>query len=62
MCRADVQPEAAALLADVLSDICAALCPDDPDSVVVGPVDFGHAPSRRYPPGYDVQYWPESGE
>lgn len=32
---------AQALLADVLADICAALDPEHPERVVIGPVDFG---------------------
>lgn len=41
MCVSYVDERAEALLAQVLRDMCIALCPEDPDSVVVGPVDFG---------------------
>lgn len=41
MCTCDVRPEATEALAALLADIAAALCPEDPRSVVVGPVDFG---------------------
>lgn len=41
MCRSDVTPEAEHALADLLREMAAALCPEAPESVVVGPVDFG---------------------
>lgn len=43
MCRGveHVHDEAKALLADLMHDLCAALDPEHPESVVVGPVDFG---------------------
>lgn len=42
MCVSYVEERVERLLAGVLRDMCVALCPEDPDSVVVGPVDFGH--------------------
>jgi hypothetical protein len=41
MCRSDVTPEAEHALAELLRDFAVALCPEAPESVVVGPVDFG---------------------
>ena len=41
MCTAKVVPEAQAALADLLRDVAAALCPEHPESVRIGPVDFG---------------------
>lgn len=41
MCTANVTPAAEPLLADIMWDLCAALDPADPASVVIGPVDFG---------------------
>lgn len=44
MCRADVQPQAAPLLAEILREIAAKLCEqtgEDPAGVTIGPVDFG---------------------
>lgn len=43
MCRgtAYVAVEAQDALADLMRDIAAAICPEDPGSVVIGPVDFG---------------------
>lgn len=41
MCRSAIVPEAESLLAELLMDCCRALCPEDPEGVVIGPVDFG---------------------
>lgn len=41
MCKSSVSAEAESLLAELLSDMRVALAPDDPESVVIGPVDFG---------------------
>ena len=41
MCANDVIPEAQQLLAEILRDLRVALCPEDPESVLIGPVDFG---------------------
>lgn len=41
MCAHQVDPTAVSSLADLLREICSALCPEDPESVIVGPVDFG---------------------
>lgn len=43
MCRGldHVDPQAQEALASVLADMAAALCPADPGSVIIGPVDFG---------------------
>jgi hypothetical protein len=43
VCSHDVRPEVEELLAGILRDIAAALSPEDPDAVVIGPVDFGDA-------------------
>jgi hypothetical protein len=47
VCRAEVTEPAASALARLLTDMCAGLCAADgtaPDSVLVGPVDFGQEP------------------
>ena len=41
MCRSNVTAEAEHALAELLHDMAVALCPEAPESVVVGPVDFG---------------------
>lgn len=41
MCSSNVEPQAEAALVELLSDLAAALCPEDPGSVAIGPVDFG---------------------
>lgn len=41
MCSSAVAPKAEVALAALLRDLCAALNPDDPGAVVIGPVDFG---------------------
>lgn len=46
MCRSNVAPEAAHLLAELLHDMAAALEPEHPERVLVGPVDFGGSDER----------------
>jgi hypothetical protein len=41
VCTADVSDEASECLAAILREMCEALEPDNPESVVIGPVDFG---------------------
>lgn len=41
MCRAHVDPQAVELLVELLTDIAAALEPEHPELVAIGPVDFG---------------------
>ncbi len=47
MCTSNVAEEVEVLFAQILRDLCLALCPEDPDSVVVGPVDFGAPDSKQ---------------
>lgn len=49
MCRADVDPPARTALASVLTDLRDALAAQhqvDPDTVRIGPVDFGPDPEH----------------
>lgn len=46
MCRSNVAPEAAHLLAELLLDVATALEPEHPERVVIGPVDFGGCDER----------------
>lgn len=44
MCRADIHPDARALLGSLLGDMAATLADDAglrPEDVLIGPVDFG---------------------
>lgn len=41
MCRSSVSAEATPVLVDLLRDMVSALAPDDPESVIIGPCDFG---------------------
>lgn len=46
MCSSNVKPEARKAMADLLRDMAAALDPEHPEAVQVGPVDFG-TPTRH---------------
>jgi hypothetical protein len=41
MCRNNVTPKAQEPLARLLAEMAAALEPDHPETVLIGPVDFG---------------------
>lgn len=45
MCCANVTAEVEHALAELLADMAAALCPENPRSVAIGPVDFGPPPA-----------------